>query len=545
MAGAFFRDKRTATLFRDAPKPSGAMWRESEADHAGSLLREKLLFFRPKEGSYLLAYVFVWLFTLVLYVRPQELFPHLFEHYPVQLAKLFATLAPVIFFTSRLLSSERLFLWTKELQMAFAILVLGILFYPFSIEPADTWREWYEIYLKVFLIFAILVGTLNSYSRIYWMMRVTVLCGTGIALGSIFEFRSGGPQTAETLKRIEGAVGGMFGNANDLATTFGMLLPLAVVLLVVSRGPSKALYAACIVIFAMATLITFSRGGFLAMVAVAGVMMWKFRKRHRAIPVVAAALLVGVLFLGMPGGFGDRLWTIIRPNADSTGSAQERTVNLKRGILIFARHPLTGIGMGTFHIMGIKERRAHNSYLEIGAEVGVLGLLAYLVLIFYPFRELWKIEEETLRGHDRKQFETYVLSVGLQGTLVAYYANSFFSSIQYLWFVYYPIAYAVGLRLIYQREQAIRARVKAPEHLAEHHVGEYATGALWLQRQPGRAFAAQQAPSVDAPESGPAFRPEELLPNAAAALPTTQAVADLVTATSVTKRPSPPPSTSG
>jgi len=492
MAGAFFKEKRSATLFRDPPKPQGMMWRDNEADYAGSLVRPKLLHFTPKEGSYMLAYIFVWLFTLVLYVRPQELFPNFFEHYPVQLAKIFATLAPLVFFASRALSSERLFLWTRELQMAFAILALGILFYPLSIDQTDTWREWYENYLKVFLIFGILIGTLNSYNRIYWMMRVTVLAGAGIAIGTIAEFRSGGAATEEMLKRVEGTVGGMFGNPNDLATTFGMLLPLAVVLLVVSRGPLKALYAACIAIFALAILITFSRGGFLAMVAVAGVMMWKFRKRHRAIPLVAAGLLGGVLFLSMPGGLGDRLWTIIRPNADATGSAQERTANLKRGVVIFARHPLTGIGMGTFHIMGVKDRRAHNSYLEIGAELGILGLLAYLVLIFYPLKALLKIEAETLQLKERKQFEIYVLSVGLQGTLVAYYANSFFASIQYLWFVYYPIAYAVGVRLLYERERMIRENIQAPERLTEHYVGDQATGAIWLQRQPGRLRPPEQ-----------------------------------------------------
>jgi putative inorganic carbon (HCO3(-)) transporter len=519
MAGAFFKEKRSAVLFRDTPNPSGLTWRDNEAGFAGSLLREKLLHFTPKEGSYLLAYVFVWLFTLVLYVRPQELFPTLFEHYPIQLARVFATLAPVIFFASRLLSSERLFLWTRELQMAFVMLVLGILFYPLSINKDDTWREWYEIFLKVFLIFGILVGTLNSFSRIYWMMRVTVLCGTGIALNSILEFRSGGAEMSAVLKRVEGSVGGMFGNANDLATTFGMLLPLAVVLLVVSRGPLKILYALCIVIFGMAILVTFSRGGFLAMVAVAGMMLWKFRKRHSAMPLIAAGLLVGVLALGMPGGFGDRLWTILRPNADATGSAQERTANLKRGVLIFLRHPLTGIGMGTFHIMGIKERRAHNSYLEIGAEMGVFALLAYLILIFNPLKALWKIEQETAQAQGQKQFETFVLSVGLQGTLVAYYANSFFSSIQYLWFVYFPIAYAIGLRIIYEREQMIRERVQAPEHLAEHHVGEQATGAIWLQRQPGRLRASDKTLPEAAPDAETELSPKALPAPAAADTP--------------------------
>jgi hypothetical protein len=71
----------------------------------------------------------------------------------------------------------------------------------------------------------------------------------------------------------------------------------------------------------------------------------------------------------------------------------------------------------------------------------------------------------------------------LQGTLMAYYVNSFFLSIQYLWFVYFPIAYAVGLRRIYEREQELRAAVEAPPELAALHVGDELKGKLWQARQ--------------------------------------------------------------
>lgn len=486
MAGAFFKPKKTATLFRDAPPPSGLTWRENESDFAGAFLREKLLRFEIRQGSYLLAFIFVWLFTLALYLRPQELFPTFFEAYPVQFAKLFATTAPLIYFASRLLGGEKLFLWETELKMAFAILGLGLLFYPISIEPADTWKEINDLYLKVVLIFGLLIGTLDSRSRIYWMMRVTVLTGLWIAIDSILKYKSG--VVSQLSNRIEGTVGGMFSNPNDLATTFGMLMPLAVVLLVVSRGPTRILYGICVFVFALATLITFSRGGFLSLLAVVGVMLWKFRKRHKAIPYVAALMLGGTLFLSLPGGLGERLWTIVKPDSDSTGSAQERRDILKRGVVTFARHPVTGIGLGTFHIISIKERRAHNSYLEIAAELGMLGLLAYLILLFNPLKALWKIESETVSARDQRDFENYVLSVGLQATLVAYYANSFFASIQYQWFVYFPLAYAVGLRRIYQREQAIREQVEAPAHLADHHIGDQDKGTFWKTRYPGHVF---------------------------------------------------------
>ena len=507
MAGAFFKQKNRASYFRDEPAPQGVMWENLALTRAGALVRSKLVQFSPVPGSYTLAYLSVWLFTAALYIRPTELFPVFFEAYPIQFAKIFAITAPLIFFFSRIIGNEPLFLMTKELKMALIILSIAVLTWPLSINKDDTWKELNDLFIKVVLIFGLLIGTLDSRQRIYWMMRLTVLVGGGIAFDLLMKFDPGDRRVAIAKDRVTGIVGGMFSNPNDLATHFGMLLPLAVVLFFVTKTPFRFVYAACAVVFLLATLITFSRGGLLGMTAMAGVMMWKFRKRNRAIPYVAGATLALVFLLGAPGGLGDRLWTILRPNSDGTGSAQERRDNLKRGVVTFIRHPVAGIGMATFHVIGIKERRAHNSYLEIAAELGAFALLAYLILIFNPLKALWEIEKKTLGAKDRANFENYLLSVALQGTLVAYYVNSFFLSIQYLWFIYFPIAYAVGLRRIYEREQLIQAAVEAPPELAALHVGDELKGMLWRDRQrqvPGWALlAAAQTDEQPAPDETP------------------------------------------
>lgn len=496
MAGAFFKPKQRAAIFRDEPPPRAMFWETQQINQAGALLRDKFVRWEVMQGSYSLAFISVMLFTAALYIRPTELFPTFFEAFPIQFAKIFAITAPVIFFFSRIIGGQQVFLMTKELKMAFCILGLGILLMPLSINPDDTWKELNELYLKVVLIFGLLIGTLDSRERIYWMMRLTVLVGGGIAFDLLMKFEPGVRTLNLAKERVEGAVGGMFNNPNDLATHFGMLLPLAVVLFFVGKTPFRYVYAFVAVVFMLATLVTFSRGGLLAMTAVAGVMLWKFRKRHKAIPFVAGGLLLVVFFLGAPGGLGDRLWTIIRPNSDGTGSAQERRDNLKRGVMQFIRHPITGIGMGTFHIIGIKERRAHNSYLEIAAELGIFGLMAYLLLIFNPLKSLWRIEQESLGKKGRDHFENYLLSVALQGTLMAYYVNSFFLSLQYLWFVYFPIAYVVGLRRIYEREVELRAAVEAPPEIAALHVGSELKGALWRDRQ-------RTNPSLPPPQKKP------------------------------------------
>jgi O-antigen ligase len=156
---------------------------------------------------------------------------------------------------------------------------------------------------------------------------------------------------------------------------------------------------------------------------------------------------------------------------DPTGSSQARRDLLDRAIDIAVHHPVVGIGMGNFHIYSIHEQVAHNSYVEIAAELGVAGLVAYLVLILAPLRSLRRIESETrndrnlTRGPETdSERETHLFSVAIQAVLFAYIVCSFFGSIQYLWFLYYPVAFAIALRRIHAAD---RASSTAPVEPAE------------------------------------------------------------------------------
>ena len=59
--------------------------------------------------------------------------------------------------------------------------------------------------------------------------------------------------------------------------------------------------------------------------------------------------------------------------------------------------------MGNIHIYSIHEQVAHNSYLEISTELGGIGLIAYLVLIFAPLRSLRRNEREILNSRAESQ----------------------------------------------------------------------------------------------------------------------------------------------
>ena len=147
------------------------------------------------------------------------------------------------------------------------------------------------------------------------------------------------------------------------------------------------------------------------------------------------------------------------PGLDPVGSSDQRRDLLERSIVVSIRSNPWGIGIGNFPIVGIRNLVSHNAYTQVSAELGVLGLIAYLIFIFSPFRKLSAIKRTLFAENDLDWF--YYLAVGLQASLVAYLVSSFFASIAYNWFIYYLIAYAVAFRRVYQLEKGLPEEVKA------------------------------------------------------------------------------------
>jgi O-antigen ligase len=426
-------------------------------------------------GKHWLAFACVYLFTLMLYARPNDLFPAIGD-FP--LVKIVAVSALAIYILSKGAAGDRLSVWTLEMTMLVAIAALGLLFMPIAASPKDSVDTLTDTYLKTVIIFILMVNLIDTRQRLFSLWRLVVVCGAALGVGAIKSYMKG-EFTAQGL-RIEGLVGGMFENPNDLATALDLLLPFAIVLTLASRGIARLIYLVCAVILAIGVLVTLSRGGFLGLIASGGVLLWKLGRGRRVKTILATGLVCGILFAVMPGGYGARIATIFNNAQDQTGSAQLRRELMERAASVAINRPVVGVGMGNFHIYSIREKEAHNAYLEIAAELGVIGLIAYLIVIFAPLRSLRRIERQTTERRSAGEREMYWLSVSLQAAFIAYMVCSFFASIQYLWYLYYTAAYAVALRQIHAAEETETPLPNTQTPVAPLEPGaRTARGALW------------------------------------------------------------------
>jgi putative inorganic carbon (HCO3(-)) transporter len=402
-----------------------------------------------EEAGHPLAFAGLFLFTLLLYLRPNELFPDLFGELAIM--KFVAITTLIVYIGGKLGAGELLTIWPAEMCALALIVVIGIVITPVAASPQHSIDMLSDTFFKVVVIFILMINLVDTRERLLRILKLVVICGAGIAAGSIWKFAEG--KFTATVQgvgiRIEGAVGGIFGNPNDLAMALDMLLPLSIVLMLSSKSAERLLFLVCTFLLAMGVVVSFSRGGFLGLAAACGVLMWKLGRHNKfttALAVMGACL---ILALSMPAGYADRLFTIVQTDKDTTGSARERQDELKRVTFLAVRHPVIGIGLNNYPVYSNHAIRAHNSFLEVAAELGVLGLIAYLILILAPLKRLKQIERETSQTGDPASRELHFLGAGVQAAIIGYVVCAVFSSAQYQWYLYYPVAYAVALKRIH------------------------------------------------------------------------------------------------
>ncbi|HYE16221.1 MAG TPA: O-antigen ligase family protein [Pyrinomonadaceae bacterium] len=404
--------------------------------------------FAPLRRGHALSYAGLFLFTAVVYFRPYELIPALA---PLSnwLAFSIAILTLLAYVPAQLGLEGTLTVRPREVNCVLLLCLAGLLSIPLAADRGEAW-ETFVGYTKVVIMFVVMVNVVRTEARLRRLALLVWASSIVLSLGAVADFRAGRFETGG--ERIAGVVGGMFGNPNDLAMHLAMMVALSFALLFSSRSAlAKLVFLGGAFLMSVATVLTYSRGGFLGLAAAAFVVAWKLGRRHR-LAVVLGSLALVVAFLALaPGDYTTRLTSIFDKSLDVHGSASARQAVLWRSVNTIIHNPVFGVGMGCFHILSIREQVSHNAYTQVGAEMGVAALLAYVMFLLAPFKRLRQVERETL---GRRRSRDYYWAVGLQASLVAYMVSSFFGSVAYLWYIYYLVGFGYCFHRLYEAREA-------------------------------------------------------------------------------------------
>ena len=417
--------------------------------------------FRPSAGRrQAFAYGGLIFFTVLLYFRPNEWLP--IGTFPLVKIVALASLAGL--FIVQISEGRPLSLMPRELKLLLGLTALMLVSIAIGLDPSSSFDAFTNDFLKVLLIFVLMINVVNSFKRLRRLIEVTVVCGTLLAFGSLVQFARG--QNLGDGFRASGIVGGMFGNPNDMALSLNILLPI-VIGLALSR-PAIAVrlfYWGCAGLLGLAVLVSYSRAGFLTVGIVGLSLLWRLRRRYPAFLAlgVTAALVV---MLVAPPSFWARIFTVFDSSGDAQAaqSSELRWSLLQRALEVAGFNPqrwLLGVGISNFHIVSVRELAQHNAYLQIFNEVGLPAFILYTMFLFGLIRSMGRIARAYER--DRAHRHVWLLAVSLQVSLIAYAVGSFFAPVAYLWYLYYVAGFAVCLRMLVLAGNRGRQRVPQKE----------------------------------------------------------------------------------
>ena len=401
--------------------------------------------------------------VLILYVwRIQEVFPVLA---PFQLTAL-ASVGAIVLFALDSQRSRRVAHLRHPLYRPIAIIfVLAVLSIPASLHAGASFRFLTSNFIKTVLLVGILAASIRDRRDVERLVRVFVLGGAGYVLASIALGASDGGRLAG-----QGSY-----DPNDLGLFTVSTIPLCAYLMRRGAGAVNRLIGmASAILLLVGTVQTGSRGGFLGLVAVAGFGLLAMNAVRSSKRVAIMTVAVTVMFVAGSDAYWERMKTILAPQQDynwSGGAESGRMEVWKRGLGYMMDRPLVGVGVDQFNVaegtlapqaarqsmgIGFKWSAAHSSYVQIGAELGVLGLGAFVALLLLAFREGWRIGRVANTPADR------LLGQAFCGLIVGYAIGGAFLSQAYSTYLYFALGLLIGFSRVVGREGHVETASAAP-----------------------------------------------------------------------------------
>lgn len=355
------------------------------------------------------------------------------------------------------------------LTLPFVIFILAI---TLSLLVAQSLTEGAKEIFKFVEMFAVYWLVAQEFEDKQRERALAVILVAGLAQAAIgayqYYFRAG-PEGFLLFGGANLRAFGTFEQPNPYAGYLGLIIPLAFgtalgVLFERARSAShKALFVLAVVsLGAMlaALFFSYSRGAWVGVAAALVVTFLIRSKRATVLGFALGALISIVALLGqfniLPDVISERFATVndyfgfedvrgVNAN-DANFAIVERRAHWQAALGMFSDHPWLGVGIGNYAVaypayalphwddpLG----HAHNYYLNVLAEAGLLGLSAYLFLWVAVFWSVWRSVRGT-RGFWQ------AVAAGAFGMLVALSIHNFFDNL-FVHSMYIQVGITLGL----------------------------------------------------------------------------------------------------
>lgn len=282
----------------------------------------------------------------------------------------------------------------------------------FSLDPQQTQFK-AALSFAYWSVFVTALVSVRSSRRLDLLALVLVGSGVFQAIAGALLFSVGAKYTLFFSEVIHDRVKGMFVYHNHMAGYMELCLSVGIGLMLARLGNErdgsahwrsrmrgaidfmlspKMLLRLMLVIMVIALVLTRSRmgnGGFFAAMIIVGVVYILLSRRTapKAVMLIASLIVIDVVVIGTWVGLEKVVSRVQETSMTIEGDGREESVELRldaarHGIDLVRDFPVLGTGAGSFHGTYLRYRtpregyfdHAHNDYVEIAADFGLLGL---------------------------------------------------------------------------------------------------------------------------------------------------------------------------
>jgi O-antigen ligase len=347
----------------------------------------------------------------------------------------------------------------QPVVLAISMFLLVILLNAFWAASFTAWLSEFIKWLQI-LLMIVLVRELSRSMHWGWFIAGVLAAGTVNAIIGMYQYFGGSGALHLLVNERFFRAFGTFGQPNPFGGFMGMLIPLslavvAVSILLVFKGRSAALPQMTFVIIlsgaslglmSAGIIMSWSRGAWLGLLAALTMMTIAFPRKAWHGLVLGAMVVVIIAGLWVSGLLPNSIVQRIQSSADELFAIQdvrgvdidpenyavvERLAHWQAALNMARSSPFAGVGLGNYEVVYDNFRlinwleplgHAHNYYLNILAEMGLLGLLVYGKVWFILFMTAYQA-----RRHPNPL--SRAIAISILGTWTYFSVHSLFDNL--------------------------------------------------------------------------------------------------------------------
>jgi putative inorganic carbon (hco3(-)) transporter len=286
----------------------------------------------------------------------------------------------------------------------------------FSAVRPDVGWYWIDFMARLILVSLMMITLINGRRRFIWVIALISCClAFYSAKAGFVSLLGGGIQFSDGLA-------GAFIDNNGYALAITMTIPLLVAAAqnlntsIVSQRILQLAFYLSVPFSCFAVISTFSRSGFLAIIAATLIYILLQRRRMKPFLLLFSIVLLVLLVAPIPKGYFGRIRTIQTYEESGEVSAISRFHFWEVAVKMAKEHPF-GVGLRNYEYNYDKydslsgrygtKRSVHSSHFQVLAELGIPGIAVYILLFVFAFIIAFRIRARSsnpILSADKQRF---------------------------------------------------------------------------------------------------------------------------------------------